>query len=452
MSPRAAATLIALAAAVAYISVPVLHRSTDTDPQLFTAESWVVQGDASIDEYPPGQSNEVVVHGHRYSAYPLGLGVISAPALTPFVISGATVRDIAFSAAFGRLFALLLAAVSVAFVYLACVRVTRPGAALAATIGYAFGTGTWAVSSQELTQHPAAQLWVAVAIWLLAAGGRAAPRAGLAMGLAILTRPLVLILGIAGALSARRIGGSRALARYVAWGLPAAAFLAAYNVISFGSPLGVLYGEPIPWELPPPGLAGTLVSPSRGLFVFSPFLLLAVVGVWRAWRVPLGDAATALVRELSIGAIGSWIAYASVTWWWAGWSYGNRYLLDAMPLFTLCVAYAIDRGALRSRSRWILAGLAFGWGALLQLAGALYADTYWNGYNWNATPSIDATPERLWDWTDPQWWSVLRHLLTDPGVIVVPAVLGVAIAALIVRLVAVRTRTGYSVRAESGGA
>jgi hypothetical protein len=451
MSARAAATLLALAAAVAFICVPVLHRSTDTDPQLFTAASWIIQGDAPIDEYPPGQSNEIVVRGHEYSSYPLGLGLVSAPVLAPFVISGMQLADIGARALFGRLLAVLLAASSIGFMYLACVRIARPVAALAATTGYAFGTATWAIASQELTQHAPAQLFIAIGLWLLARQGAAAPRAGLALGLATLTRPLILIVFGAGALAARRIGGIRALVRYVAWGLPAAAFLVTYNLIVFGSPSGALYGDPIPWAFPPPGLAGLLVSPSRGLFVFSPFLLLAVAGIWRAWRTP-PDAATVLVRELSLAAIASsWIAYASVSWWWAGWSYGNRYLLDAVPLLTLAMAYALDRGTLRGRVGWLLAGAAFAWSALLQFAGALYAYTYWNGYNWNATPSIDATPQRLWDWSDPQWWSVLRQLITDPGAIVVPALLGVLLAGLILRPLVARTLSAYSARAASGG-
>jgi hypothetical protein len=176
MSARAAATLPAVAAAVAYIFVPVLHRSTDTDPQLFTAASWIALGGASIDEYPSGRSNEVVVRGHQYSSYPLGLGLVSAPALAPFLIAGMQVTDIGARAVFGRLLAVLLAAASVGFTYLACAQIARPAAALAATIGYAFGTATSAISSLELTQHAAAQLFIAIDLWLLARGGAVAPR------------------------------------------------------------------------------------------------------------------------------------------------------------------------------------------------------------------------------------------------------------------------------------
>ena len=83
MRARTVAALLALAAAAVYVGVPVLHRSTDTDPQLFTAASWIQQGDATIDEYPPGQSNEIVFGGHRYSSYPIGLSLVVAPALAP---------------------------------------------------------------------------------------------------------------------------------------------------------------------------------------------------------------------------------------------------------------------------------------------------------------------------------------------------------------------------------
>src|SRR5438477_10469472 len=243
MAPRTAAILIALAATAAYVSVPVLHRSVDTDPQLYTSASWISQGDASIDEYPRGLSSEIVVNGHAYSSYPVGLGVVAAPALAPFVIAGAAVTDIAFRAVFGRLLALVLTAASAGFIYLASARIARPAAAFVATVGYAFGTSTWAISSQELTQHAVAQLWIAIAAYLLARGGAAAPRAGLALSLATLTRPLILILGLAGALSARRIGGKAALLRYVSWSLPPAPFLIVYSFPTFGSPGGVLYAH-----------------------------------------------------------------------------------------------------------------------------------------------------------------------------------------------------------------
>ena len=104
------------------------------------------------------------------------------------------------------------------------------------------------------------------------------------------------------------------------------------------------------------------------------------------------------------------------------------------------------------RLRNALFVLALGWSALLQFAGALYGYTYWRGYNWNATPSIDVTTERLWDWADAQWWSVLRHLLSDPDGAIAPALAGVAVAVLILRVIAVRTRTGYSAPAGTGGA
>ena len=451
MNARRSAILLALASVAVYASVPVLHRSTDTDPQLFTAESWIVQGDAALDEYPTGLSNEVTVRGHAYSSYPLGLAVVSAPALAPFLLAGGQITDLGFRTLFGRLLAVLLSAASVAFVYLACGRIARPASALIAACVYAFGTSTYAITSQELTQHAPAQLGTAIGLFLLARGGPRAARAGAAFGFTTLARPLGVVIAAAGALSVLRLAGVAGLVRYIGWGLPAVAFLAAYNVIAFGSPNGVLYGDPIPWVFPPPGLAGLLVSPSRGLFVYSPLLLLAIVGSWQAWRAPASPAAL-LVRELSLAAVASWIAYSTVAWWWGGWSYGNRYLLDIVPILALAIAYAVDHGALAGRVRAGLAIAAAAWAVLLQLAGALYGYTYWNGYNWNVTPSIDADAGRLWSWTDPQWWSVVRQLFTDPGIVLVPALCGLAVGAVILSRLVARTRTGYSTRAESGGA
>jgi hypothetical protein len=83
------------------------------------------------------------------------------------------------------------------------------------------------------------------------------------------------------------------------------------------------------------GVLGNLVSPSRGIFVFSPFLVLGFVGLlgYRAFRRP----------HRLVWAIVLWFALhllitARAASWWGGWSFGPRLLTETVPgLFLLLV-------------------------------------------------------------------------------------------------------------------
>ena len=91
----------------------------------------------------------------------------------------------------------------------------------------------------------------------------------------------------------------------------------------------------------PVGFAGLTVSPSRGILIYSPIVLVAVYGAVRAWRSPLApDSAAAslrradallLARYMSLAALAILLTYSKFIVWWGGHGYGPRYLTDAMP-------------------------------------------------------------------------------------------------------------------------
>ena len=119
-------------------------------------------------------------------------------------------------------------------------------------------------------------------------------------------------------------GRPRDLVRYIAWGLPALAFLGVYDAIVFGSPIAQSYPG-VPWDLAAGGHLGLLLSPSRGLLVYSPFLVLALIWWARAWT--RRTETSALLRSTSIGALALWLVYGAYRDWWGGWVFGSRYLL-----------------------------------------------------------------------------------------------------------------------------
>ena len=175
-----------------------------------------------------------------------------------------------------------ISSLSVLFLFLALVRRGSPsGRALGISWVYAFGTCVWSVTSRGMWQHGPSLLFLTLALWLLA---RASPAAtawsGLALSLAVVNRPanLVLVLPLAAYVLWQR---RSAALPFVGLGLVPLALRAVYAWVFWGSPFSQAQADPFPHVAhfggnPFVGLAGLLVSPSRGLFVFSPVFLFSL--------------------------------------------------------------------------------------------------------------------------------------------------------------------------------
>jgi hypothetical protein len=139
---------------------------------------------------------------------------------------------------------------------------------------------------------------------------------------------------------------------------------------------------------------GLLISPSRGLLVFSPIALVAAAGLWRSvragWQSPLPWFAGAAASEL--------LVYGSFAVWWGGHTYGPRYLLDVLPLLVAPAAVAMS-------VTWrypftVAAALALAWSIAIAATGAF---CYPNDA-WNSDPTdVDRDHARLWSWSDTQF-------------------------------------------------
>ena len=305
-------------------------------------------------------------------------------------------------------------AAAVCLVLLTLARFASLLVSLAVAIGLGLGTNYWALHSQTLAQHDVVALGTALALfsWLRPTSALA-PRhlwlGALGLGLAVLARtqvaPLVAVLavGLVARVGVRRAAGPLALTALMLGGLLAAQWR------WFGHPLGAM---PLLESLHPDvhgvsgslsrepwiGAAGLLISPSRGLLVYSPVVICALAG--------LGAARGALphhgVGWNHLACVAQYLGYASYTVWWGGHSYGPRYLLDFIVLLT--PAAAIQLARMRRPIARALAALALLWSIAAAGTGAFFADL------WNTSPaSVDRHHDRLWDWRDPQIlraWSV----------------------------------------------
>lgn len=312
----------------------------------------------------------------------------------------------------------LLIASAVVFGYATARRWLPRGRACLLAVGLGLGTGYWSSASQTLwqTETGAFGLSLGVLAFVTLAKARV-PRSAAALGaglaLAVTARPqlapavLVLIAGTWW--RGRRVDAAVATA-IVAVGALAMGWT---NWRWFGHPMGALplltdvnssvhaTGRTFGFALD--RYAGLLVSPSRGLLVFSPIVLVAVSGLRRAFsdgtRSPLPWCAMALAAEV--------ILYGTYAVWWGGHTYGPRYLLDVLPLLVPFAAVAM---AIRRRAATKAIGvLALAWSTALAATGAFcYPNDAWN----NDPTNIDRDHARLWSWSDPQFVRCWRRGLS----------------------------------------
>jgi hypothetical protein len=282
--------------------------------------------------------------GHAISIYPVVTPVLLMPVYVPAVIYLAwhgweTWRLDWIARIMEKLSASLVAATSVAILYLALRRRTAARPALLLSLVYAFGTTTWMISSQALWQHSMAGLLMAGALLVMTgqASWRAAILAGLLCGLIGCNRPPDSLLAagmvVGGICWARR----RAALLVLSAAVPVVLTL-IYNFAVAGHYAGGygLVGNAAKFfrHSMVEGFAGLLFSPTRGLFVFSPFLVFLPLFAVRLVRQ---KSDRLLIVSMLIG-VSLQIALYSKADWRQGVAYGPRWLTSMLPLLIWMLA------------------------------------------------------------------------------------------------------------------
>ena len=354
--------------------------------------------------------------GRAWSAYPIALPLLIAPLYAPAALvvrAGGwdTERIVLLSGVLEKLIASLVASLSVALFYLLTRRLTSPPRAVLAALVYAFATETWTISSQALWQHGGGELAVIAALlalvrlWEKPASRSALIAAGLAAGLAAALRPTngLFVLALLGWLvAARRKPGELALAAAAPLVLGIATL--GYNLHVFGRITG---GYDAAFDAPfASGLAGLLVSPGRGLLVYTPVVLFSLLGLWAWWRDrarwsgPVWPVSATFALALILAA-GQWRV------WYGGHCYGPRLLTDALPCLVLLIVPALDWIS-RAVSLRIAFVLLLAWSTIAQAVGAFC----YPSSRWDETPvAVGERPARLWDWRDNP---IARSLAAGP--------------------------------------
>jgi hypothetical protein len=163
------------------------------------------------------------------------------------------------------------------------------------------------------------------------------------------------------------------------------------------------------WSNIPTALAGILISPSRGLFVYVPvtaFVLYLLVRYWRFVEPKPIAILVIAITALHTALVAIWPV------WWGGRCYGPRLLTDAVPwlvalaIFGLAARRSAPTGAPRRLEAAIGAAL-LAVSVLMNGRGAT-SSSY---VAWNRGVDVDHHPERIFDWSYPEF---LAGLIRPP--------------------------------------
>ncbi|MGE5645223.1 MAG: hypothetical protein ACM336_05465 [Acidobacteriota bacterium] len=413
---------------VLFVLLALLYHSNgrpiaagDSLPCSLIPFSLLMDHSANLDRFGPSlwanraYSRGIVIfrNGHYHSFYPIAQGVLISPLYLPLILfSGAhqwEPETLLFVARIcEKAVAVLLAAVTSVVMFRMLTRVVSNRWALLLAVLFGLGTNNWSICSQALWQHTSGQLFIVVSLYFLVRWVKEGnhPRlvwwASVFAGLSILIRPTNVLFPIA--VSCGMVFTSRSVKACIRFAaIPALCGLcvAADNMLIFGNALGGYgayagrHGEGVV------ALCGLLLSPGRGLFVYTPFLLFAFFGLRRDARERnelFVAVSCGLYAMLQVLVVANWPA------WWGGFCWGPRLLTEIIPTLMLLVALGVRRFA--ASRKWMLAFVGFAaWSVFVQAVGVY---CYPNGA-WDAAPvSVDVRSARLWDLHDSPISRTLR--------------------------------------------
>lgn len=394
------------------------------DPSL---DAWV-ETLGGVDGHGRPHDYRIVSSGGRYHwFYPPGTPLLAAPfvAAASAVEAGPVDRDGHYDRRGERRLQRSLAAVAMALagvLFFVTARELLPpeahvGVALAVAGAGLFASPVWSTTSRSLWSQTPALLLVTTAIHLLVRGRRAGTSihpwlVASLLAWAWLCRPTAALPALAIVVWAACVR-REAVIPLVAGGLGwLAIFFVGFRAV---------YGSWLPpyfqlgshaFAVIPEALLGNLVSPARGLLVYSPILLVVIYTLVRGRR-RLPDRPLALLA-LAVIAM-HWLLVSSHAPWWGGYGYGARLMADVVPW--LVVLGALGQAArLRDPRSWSRFGVGCAV-ALLALSivlngiGAISRRaTEWNDHQ--SEPDFEA---RLWRFDDAPFLAPLRAPNDDPS-------------------------------------
>jgi hypothetical protein len=361
----------------------------------------------------------VLSRGRIISRYPIAPALLVMPLMVPQIASldwqeprweHTTIRAMTACRRMAKWSSTALMVLAAVIFHRFLLRLGLTRGALPAVVAAFLGSDLWPIASQALWQHGPAALALIAALALLHPGPVSRWRlvlAGIATTLLFTTRLLDSL--FAAVIIAWVV---RSQPRGLVWFLPVpilgAALLLLYNLWYFGTIIGgqaqlealhpQLHGVTGTWSASlAEGAAGTLFSPNRGLFIFSPWIALAL-GVAVVPAVARRLASEGLVAWLLAALLPYFLVLSKYSVWWGGHCFGPRYWTDVIPLFAIVMAFAFEWIGTHSRALVAFSYMIISFSIGVHAIGAFCYPSSWN----QSPANVDLHHERLWDWRDTE--------------------------------------------------
>jgi len=408
-------TIICIAAFLVARDSPVTYIG-DSFGSLLTSQAILQQRTIKVDSYmnkgnPPYRTwyQFAMINGHYYYFFPLGTSIIAIPFVWVENLRGQDMSDVTEHVALENILSALTIVIALLLMYLICRCFINPALSLIFTTIFTFGSS---IASTMGTALWSINITAVLALWILLLLSRDYLQqihlnpylTGILLWFSFMNRPtisLFIILVFFYCLIQK--GWNFTIKLGVSALIPLIGYL-IFCYYEFGQWIPPYYTQQIDFNINTflQRLNGILFSPSRGLFVFQPYLLLVIMGllIWAKRLIKLLLVWLSLLWIISLPLL-----ISSYFWWWGGYSYGSRLLTESLPGWLL-LSVIVFSNAQNSAKKYIFKGLiyigiAFGIvGIFIHTTQGLYNE---NTSLWNSTPSVDSNNETIFDWRYPQF-------------------------------------------------
>lgn len=383
-------------------------NNTGSDPRgtLLVSQALVQHGTIKLDAYA-GTYLDTFAHqihkknGHIYNYFPLGTALVSAPFVAMFNAFG---YDMMNDEHLAQIMLTALVNLLIAFILYKTARLYLSQNVSILLTGICwFGSSLASTVGTALWSHDFAFLFSSSAIFLTLnkkrpAGALTPLFIGACLFLAYLCRPTLALLSPF--LLVYYFIHDKKSAFYS--GLSLSFLLLLFMGWSMHEYFQILPDYYLPKRLDgnefEKALYGNLLSPARGILIFSPFILISII--LNLWLAPKNKMLAKLILITLAWPIAHLLSISQFPHWWAGWSFGSRLMVDALP--GLYVGLFSSLAVMQQWKRTIYTPL------LICGALSIYVNTYQGLFNpygvgWNVDPNIDQHPEYLFDWHYPQF-------------------------------------------------
>jgi hypothetical protein len=167
------------------------------------------------------------------------------------------------------------------------------------------------------------------------------------------------------------------------------------------------------------GLLLNLLTPMRGLFLFSPVLLLGVWGFWKMLRDSSIDREALLILSVFLGILMLYSAWYDPT---GGLSFGPRLIVSSIPFLLIPAGFVISKA--RDRFAYSFIYLLYAVGVCINGAAAFVGVLAPPTKSWLVSPFFSTTLPSLLSGKLDGWW---KGYAGDLSFIIMVSVLGFAL-------------------------